>query len=239
MKSALFIVIVIISGALAGAIHGTVNFAIVEPYLDQAIGIENENLFASGEEDDNPQFWADYEEYRVWQKSGQVLAGMILGVAMGSLFGIVYALSRNSLPGKNDVTKAVVLAAIMWITIYLIPFLKYPANPPTVGDAETVVLRSILYISFIAISGIGALVFYKLSQKLQSDKKYLCILGYVIFIVIAFFVMPENPDEVTAPMNLVNEFRLMSVLGVTSFWISVGFILGLFWNKFDDTNSSE
>jgi predicted cobalt transporter CbtA len=116
--------------------------------------------------------------------------------------------------------------------------LKYPANPPTVGDAETVVLRSILYISFIAISGFGALVFYKLSQKLQSNKKYLGILGYAIFIVIAFFVMPENPDEVTAPMNLVNEFRLMSVLGVTSFWISVGFILGLFWNKFDNSNSS-
>ena len=239
MKIALFIAIVIISGALAGAIHGTVNFAIVEPYLDQAIGIENENLFASGEEEDNPQFWADYEEYRVWQKSGQVLAGMILGIAMGSLFGIVYALSRNSLPGKNDVTKAVILAGIMWLTIYLIPFLKYPANPPTVGDAETVVLRSILYISFIAISGFGALGFYKLSQKLQRDKKYLGILGYVIFIVIAFFVMPENPDEVTAPMNLVNEFRLMSVLGVTSFWISVGFILGLFWNKFDDTNLSK
>ena len=158
---------------------------------------------------------------------------------MGSLFGIVYALSRNSLPGKNDVTKAVILAGIMWLTIYLIPFLKYPANPPTVGDAETVVLRSILYISFIAISGFGALGFYKLSQKLQRDKKYLGILGYVIFIVIAFFVMPENPDEVTAPMNLVNEFRLMSVLGVTSFWISVGFILGLFWNKFDDTNLSK
>jgi len=237
MKSALFILIVIISGALAGAIHGTVNFAIVEPYLDQAIGIENENLFASGEADDNPQFWADYEEYRVWQKSGQVIAGMILGVAMGSLFGIVYALSRNSLPGKNDVTKAVVLAGIMWITIYLIPFLKYPANPPTVGDAETVVLRSILYVSFIAISGFGALAFYKLSKKLQSDKKYLGLVGYAVFIIAAFIVMPENPDEVTAPMNLVNEFRLMSVLGVTSFWISVGFILGLFWNKFDETNS--
>jgi predicted cobalt transporter CbtA len=237
MKSALFILIVIISGALAGAIHGTVNFAIVEPYLDQAIGIENENLFASGEEDDNPQFWADYEEYRVWQKSGQVLAGMILGVAMGSLFGIVYALSRSSLPGKNDVAKALVLAAIMWVTVYLIPFLKYPANPPTVGDAETVVLRSILYVSFIAISGFGALAFYKLSKKLQSDKKYLGLVGYAVFIIAAFIVMPENPDEVTAPMNLVNEFRLMSVLGVTSFWISVGFILGLFWNKFDETNS--
>jgi hypothetical protein len=39
-------------------------------------------------------------------------------------------------------------------------------------------------------------------------------------------------------MNLVNEFRFMSVLGVTSFWISVGIILGLFWNKFDNLNSS-
>ena len=62
---------------------------------------------------------------------------------MGALFGIVYALSRNSLPGKNDLRKTFVLAAVMWVTIYLIPFLKYPANPPTVGDAETVVLQSL------------------------------------------------------------------------------------------------
>ena len=233
MKSTLFIVIVLISGALAGAIHGTVNFAIVEPYLDQAIGIENQNLFASGEEEDNPQFWAEYESYRIWQKSGQVLAGIILGIAMGSLFGIVFALSRNSLPGKNDVTKSLILAGLMWLTIYIIPFLKYPANPPTVGDGETVMLRAILYVSFIVLSGIGVVIFYKLSRKLQSNKKYFGLIGYIVFISVIFFVMPENPDEVNAPINLVNEFRLMSVLGVSSFWLSVGIILGLFWNKFE------
>jgi len=42
--------------------------------------------------------------------------------------------------------------------------------------------------------------------------------------------MPENPDEITSPMNLVNEFRLTAVVGVSSFWISVGIVLGLFWN---------
>ena len=233
MKGYIFILIVLISGSLAGAIHGTVNFTIVEPYLDQAIGIENQNLFASGEEEDNPQFWAEYESYRIWQKSGQVLAGIILGIAMGSLFGIVFALSRNSLPGKNDVTKSLILAGLMWLTIYIIPFLKYPANPPTVGDGETVMLRAILYVSFIALSGIGVVIFYKLSRKLQNNKKYFGLFGYVIFITILFFVMPENPDEITAPMNLVNEFRLMSVLGVSSFWLSVGLILGLFWKKFE------
>ena len=240
MKSTLFIVIVLISGALAGTIHGVVNFAIVEPYLDQAIGIENQNLFASGEEEDTAQFWAEHESYRIWQKSGQVLAGMILGIAMGSLFGIIYALSRNSLPGKNDVTKAVILAGIMWISIYLIPFLKYPANPPTVGDGETVALRAILYILFILISGFGAFTSYKLSKRFQNNNIYLGLFGYVVFIVIMFFVMPENPDQITAPMNLVNEFRLMSILGVSSFWGSIGIILGVFWKKFEssDTTSS-
>jgi predicted cobalt transporter CbtA len=233
MKTITFITIVLVSGAIAGFVHGTINFALVEPYLDQAIGLENESLFASGEAEDTLEFWAEYESYRIWQKSGQVLAGVILGLAMGSLFGIVYALSRNSLPGKNDVTKSVILAGVMWLTIYIIPFLKYPANPPTVGDGETVMLRAILYVSFIALSGIGVVIFYKLSQKLQNNKKYFGLFGYVIFITILFFVMPENPDEITAPMNLVNEFRLMSVLGVSSFWLSVGLILGLFWKKFE------
>ncbi len=45
--------------------------------------------------------------------------------------------------------------------------------------------------------------------------------------------MPENPDEITAPMNLVNEFRLMSILGVSSFWISIGVILGIFWHRLE------
>ncbi len=231
MKASLFIVVVLISGAIAGLIHGTVNFAIVEPYLDEAIGIENQNLFASGEEEDTPKFWVEYEGYRMWQKSGQILAGVILGTSIGALFGIVFALSRNSLPGKNNIKKSLVLAGIMWFTMYLIPFLKYPANPPTVGDGETIVLRAILYVSFIAISGFGAVGFYKLSKKFKNNKKLVALSGYGIFITAVFFLMPENPDEITAPMDLVTEFRIMSVLGVSSFWISIGLILGLFWNR--------
>jgi len=233
LKTILFITIVLISGAFAGLIHGTVNFAIVEPYLDEAIGIENHNLFESGEEEDTPEFWVEYEGYRIWQKSGQILAGAILGTSVGALFGIVFLFSRNSLPGNHNVKKSLLLAGIMWVALYFIPFLKYPANPPTVGDGETVVLRAILYLSFIAISGIGALAFYKLSKKFKNNRKFVSLIGYGIFISAVFFIMPENPDEITAPMNLVNEFRLMSVLGVSSFWISVGIILGLFWNKFE------
>jgi len=223
---------VLVSGALAGLVHGATNLAIVEPYLDKAIGIENQNLFASGEEEDTLEFWVKYEGYRAWQKSGQVLAGVILGTSMGALFGIVFALSRNSLPGNNNVKKALVLAGLMWFTLYFIPFLKYPANPPTVGDAETVALRAILYASFIAMSGVAALIFYKLSKKFENKKKFVALVGYAAFISAMFVIMPENPDKVSAPTDLVEGFRSVSVIAVSTFWISVSLILGLLWNHF-------
>ena len=232
MKTSIFLIIVLVSGAFAGLIHGSANLVLVEPYLDEAIGIENQNMFASGEEDDTLEFWIEYEGYREWQKGGQLLAGVILGTSIGSLFGIVFALSRNSLPGDNNVKKALVLAGIMWFTIYFIPFLKYPANPPTVGEAETVVLRSVLYLTFIAISGFSALGFYKLSKMFQGKKKLIGLVGYAVFVSVVFVVMPENPDEITAPIDLVNGFRMMSVLAVSTYWITVGLILGILWNRF-------
>lgn len=232
MKIALFITIVLVSGCFAGVIHGLANLAIVEPYLDEAIGIENQNLFLSGEEEDSPEFWVEYNSYRYWQKGGQVLAGAILGTSIGALFGIVFAYSRDALPQGHTVKKALVLAGIMWLTIYFIPFLKYPANPPTVGEEGTVVLRAILYLSFIAISGFAAVGFYKLSKKFKGNKKLIALIGYAVFISAVFVAMPENPDEVSAPMDLVNGFRIMSILGVTTYWIAVGLILGLLWNRF-------
>ena len=232
MKTILFLAIVLISGALAGTLHGVANLAIVEPYLDQAIGIENQNLFASGEEEDTSQFRVEYDAYRDWQKGGQVLAGTILGTSMGALFGIVYALSRKALPQGSDLKKTFTLAAVMWFTIYIIPFLKYPANPPTVGDAETVVLRAVLYLTFIAISGFGVVGFYQLYKKLQSKTKIAAFVGYGIFIAVVFALMPQNPDEVTAPMDLVNGFRAMSVVAVSIFWVSIAVIMGGLWHKF-------
>jgi len=232
MNAGYFIAIVLISGFVAGTIHGAVNLVIVEPYLDEAISIENRNLFTSGEAEDTPQFWVEYNSYRDWQKSGQLLAGGILGMSIGALFGIVFAYSRNSLPKGHTVKKTFVLAAIMWFTIFLIPFLKYPANPPTVGDADTVVLRQTLYLLFIAISGFSAVGFFVLYKKLQNKKKGFAFIGYAVFITAVFFIMPPSPDEVTAPMDLVNGFRTMSVVAVSTFWVAEAIILGALWQKY-------
>ena len=121
----------------------------------------------------------------------------------------------------------------MWFSIFVIPFLKYPANPPTVGETETVVLRSILFLTFIAISGLGAVGFYQIYKRLQN-RKILAFVGYAVFISVAFFLMPENPDEITAPMELVDEFRIASFIAVSVYWLTLGLILGGFVEKLQE-----
>ena len=231
MKTGIFIVIVLLSGCFAGIIYGVLNLIIVEPYLDSAINIENQNLFSSGEEIDGPQFWVEYYEYRSWQKGGQILAGAILGTSIGSLFGIVYALSKKSLPSRNNIGKTLILAGLMWFTLFVIPFLKYPANPPTVGDGETVVLRGILYLTLIAISGFLAIGFYQIFKRLKAKNRILPVIGYGVLISLVFFVMPENPDEISTSMELVNGFRAVAFLTGTVFWFTLALFLGVFWQK--------
>ncbi|MGI0008809.1 MAG: CbtA family protein [Nitrosopumilaceae archaeon] len=233
MKTLLFLIIVLFSGFTAGLIHGLVNLVVVEPFLDSAIGIENQNLFASGEAQDTPQFWEEFNTYRIWQKQGQILAGGILGLSIGALFGLVFAYSRHVLPGQNHVKKALTLAGMMLFTLFFIPFLKYPANPPTVGDPDTIVLRSLLYVGFVTLSGLGALAFSRIYKKIKNDsRKFAVPLGYAIYISVVFVLMPQNPDEILAPMDLVNGFRIASAATVTMFWIVNAMILGSLWQKF-------
>jgi hypothetical protein len=231
MKTSLFLAIVLVSGFSAGLIHGLVNLAVVEPYLDTAIGIENQNRFLEGQAQDTPQFWDEFSKYRTWQKEGAVLSGGILGLSTGALFGTVFAYSRNKLPSQHNITKALVLAGIMWFTLFFIPFLKYPSNPPTVGDPETIAFRGSIYIAFIALSGLGALGFAKLYKRLQN-RKFLIPIGYAVYMIIVFLLMPQNPDKITAPLDLVNGFRIASLGTMTLYWIVNAIILGFLWQKF-------
>ena len=70
--------------------------------------------------------------YRGWQKGGEVVASTIYGISLSALFGIVFVYSRNSLAGSDNKKKALVLTGIMFFVLFLIPALKYPANPPGV-----------------------------------------------------------------------------------------------------------
>lgn len=238
MKTLSFFFIVITAGLLAGLFHGVINVIFVEPYLDTAIGIENQRKFDAGEAQNTTQFQQQFTDYRVWQKQGSIVAGAMLGVSEGALFGLVFAFSRHMLPGNNDIKKALVLSCIMWAVLYFIPFLKYPANPPTVGDPNTIVFRAVTYAVFVAISGLGAFGFSRLYKKMQN-KKFVAFLGYAAFMVVMFVIMPPNPDKIQTPMDIVNGFRAISAVTMTAYWIANAIILGWLWKRYSPHEESK
>ena len=231
MRTIIFVGIVLIAGALAGLVNGVVNFIIVEPYLDQAIELENRYLVV--DEENKLEFQAEYEGYRMWQKEGQVFASVILGISMGSLFGIVYYLSKERLPGTRYVTKSLILSTIMWLVLFLVPFLKYPATLPGTSDVETLELRTILYLSFVIASGIGAIICYKIITNLKKYGKIAGLACYIALVSILYIAMPDNTTSADIPNELVDNFRIMSIIGVLSFWITNGILLGLLWTKLE------
>lgn len=229
MRILLFLGIAILSGALAGTILGIINLGLVEPYIDQAIGIEIQNSVSSGENVD----LSENAHYRIWQKSGEVVAAAVYGISLGALFGIIFAYSKNALPGSNNKKKALFLAGILWFVLYLVVAIKYPANPPAVGNPETIYYREALYVAFIAISGFTALILALLWKRVKiNSKKIVFPLVYAGIMTAAYLAMPANPDPINISMELVQNFRVWTAVTIGIFWGLLGIIFGSLWDKF-------
>jgi len=84
MKTIIFIIITLLSGAIAGTLLGLINQAIVEPFIDEAIEIETQNMISEGE-NVYPQ---EINNIRLWQKGGEIVAGILLGTSIGALLGL-------------------------------------------------------------------------------------------------------------------------------------------------------
>ena len=68
----------------------------------------------------------------------------------------------------------------------------------------------------------------------SKNKKIIAFVGYAVFIGVTFFLMPENPDEITAPMELVEGFRGASFVAVSVYWLTLALILGGFVEKLQE-----
>jgi predicted cobalt transporter CbtA len=119
--------------------------------------------------------------------------------------------------------------------LFLVPTLKYPANPPGVGNPQTIYYREILYVGFIATSGFTALALAFIHRVFGniSSKGRIVILPviYVIVMAIAYVTFPPNPDKITMPMNLITSFRVAGAFTVGIFWWIMGITLGSFWDR--------
>ena len=229
MNALALVAITLSSGVIAGIILALLNLGIVEPTIDKAIALEVQKQASSG---DNVNI-SELIDYRYWQKAGAFAGGAIYGAGLASLFGVVFAFARNKLPGKNNKQKAIFLAGIMWFVLFLMVALKYPANPPAVGDPETIYYREILYVGYIMISGFAALGMAVIWIRTRMNSKRIIVpLMYAVIMVTAYIAMPSNPDKIEISMDLIQTFRILTAITIGVFWGILGIIFGSLWDKF-------
>jgi predicted cobalt transporter CbtA len=111
-----------------------------------------------------------------------------------------------------------------------VPFIRYPANPPAVGDPATIGYRQNLYLTLLLLSAAGtALAVWlggRLARQLRQPVWLITCAGLLVVGAVLVVLMPPNPDPITAPADLISAFRIRSWLGLTLFWATFGALFG-------------
>jgi hypothetical protein len=217
------------AGAVAGLAAGLVGLVVVEVPIRAALAIEEARpAVESGGHDHSGELVG-----RGVQVFGGVLAAVLVGVAVGALFATAFAASRRWLVHRPPFTRSVTLALAVFGAAALLPAIKYPANPPAVGDAGTVGQRTALYLGLVAA---GLLVVYgasllasRLDGLAPPVRATAVLLASVAAVTVLLLVFPASPDAIPAdvPASLLWDFRLASLAETATLHVGVGVVFGL------------
>lgn len=240
----------LLRGMLIGLLAGLVAFGFArifgEPSVDRAIAFEGSHAAApvpgahthSHEAGAAPHSHAaaDADE-EVFSRSTQAGIGLFTGVvvygaAIGGIFALVFAFAQGRLGSFGPRGTAALIALGAFVALALVPWLKYPANPPSVGNAATIGPRTALYFSFMAISVAALAVSIWLSQgwRVRLGAWNAALAGAALFVVIvsvAGLVLPaidEVPEGFSA--GLLWQFRLASLGIQLVLWTVIGLGFG-------------
>ena len=150
----------IVRGMLVGALGGLLAFVFArifaEPLIQKAIDYEGGRDEAQSLLDQAAGIPIGHEHADPFTRAIQGNVGIgvgivAFGIAMGALYGVAYALACGRTGGVRPRPLALLVAAGGFLALYLIPFLKYPANPPAVGHEDTIRERSGLYLLMVGV----------------------------------------------------------------------------------------
>jgi predicted cobalt transporter CbtA len=166
------------------------------------------------------------------QTAGGALGVILVSVALGVIFAATFAAVRHRLPGRDDWQRSVTWAATAFVVVYLVPFAKYPPNPPAVGDPDTIDERTLLYVAILAWAVGSAYVAARLGGWLRARQfadpaRQSAVAGaFVVLVAVGYMVLPGSPDAVEAPATLIWRFRLASAGGAFMLWAVTGAVFG-------------
>ncbi|WP_322009571.1 CbtA family protein [Paraburkholderia sp. J12] len=220
-------------GMLAGIAAGLLTFGFAkfagEPQVDQAISFEEKLDAAKGEA----------PEPEIVSRETQAGFGLFTGVmtysaAIGGLFSLVFAYAYGRSGRLSARSLSALLALAAFVALALVPNIKYPANPPSVGDPETIGFRTGLFFLMVAISIVVTVFSLKvrgaLAAKLGAWNA--SIVALVLFVVVIAAVQAALPtiNEVPSafPAVLLWKFRTVALGMQAILWATVGLLFGAF-----------
>ena len=217
-----------VMGAIAGLIVGGFLNVFNVPVMEWAISLEEAAAASSGESR-SAGFYASLGSLAA-QRIGLVVGLAVLGVIYGAVFTVLFRLVRQAVPGWNIWTWAVIGGALGFWSISLFTQIKYPLNPPGVGEEASLLGRQgfqflfiLLSVAVVAVAGIAVRHVHQLGW--EGSQRFLgyagIAFGYVISALIIFVAIPGNPDPIPhwIPQSLVIMFRTFSIIGHLLLWM--------------------
>ena len=217
-----------LAGALAGLLASGFAWVFGEPQVDLAIGFE-EHVHAMAGEPPEPELVS-----RAVQSTVGLLTGVVVyRCALGGIFSLVFAYAYGRVGRLSPRATAAIVAAFGFATLILVPQIKYPANPPSVGEPETIAVRTALYFTMIALSVIASVAAVSTARQFTRrlggwNSAMLAGAAYLGVIAVAMFILPPV-NEVPADFSATTlwNFRLAS-LGVEAvLWAALGLVFGV------------
>jgi hypothetical protein len=234
----------LIWGMVVGTVAGLLAFGFAkifgEPQVDRAIEFEDQMDRAKGETP-GPELVS-----RAVQSGVGLMTGvMVYGTALGGLFALTFAFAYQRIGPLSARSTSALLAAAGFVAIFLVPQLKYPSNPPSVGQPETIGYRSELFFLMILISVAALSLAIVIAPRLAArygnwNGALLAAAVFIVIIVLAQVLLPdinEVPDQF--PAVVLWRFRIVSVGIQLILWATFGLLFGVLAERVLATNRGD
>lgn len=232
----------LLAGVIAGLLAGAVAFVVGEPNVDRAIAYEESRAAAAehdhdgaaAEESTGGHSHGDdsaVEISRGTQKFGLFLATTLSGAALGAMLGaVIYLVRRAGLLARHNASVRVLLVTgACYLAVVLVPFLLYPANPPAVGDPDTINARTLQWVAAVVLGAVAVIAAGYAARAVAGSQPALRlaapVLAGVAVVAIGWLLLPSAeaaPDGFSA--SLMWSFRLSSLATTATLWFALAVI---------------
>ncbi|TNH29523.1 CbtA family protein [Micromonospora orduensis] len=219
----------LLAGLVAGLLAGVFAYVVGEPHVEAAIAIE-EAAAAHAEPAAGGHDHEDALVGRNGQRGGLFLATGLFGAAMGGLLATAYVLLARRRRDHDDGRSGLPLAGAALLGAVVVPFLKYPANPPAVGDPATINQRTVTYLLMVALGLVavwaGSLGYRAVGSEAPSGLRAAAAVGGFLLVAVVSYVVMPSFQEVPAdfPATLLWDFRLASLGTQVVLWTGIGLL---------------